>query len=159
MKPSIAFEAARLNQLSAPFEHQGLSIDLTSLLDVLFMVLVFMLLTANSTDRVLALDLPTEGVDQTVALDASQPLRLSLLQSDLGWNFDGEIFAHWSALESAIHRAHLAQPDTPIVIATERQVASERLLRVLALLSREGIETASLLMDQPGPIPRSILDP
>ena len=122
------------------------ALDLTSLVDVIFILMVFFLLTANSVDRALTVDLPQEGADQATPVTASDPITLTLFAGAPRWQVNQQPLQDWLAVEQAILQRRAEQPGAEVVIAGDRQVPLERLLQALAFLRREGLRTAEILM-------------
>lgn len=122
------------------------ALDLTSLVDVIFILMVFFLLTANSVDRALILDLPTEGADQATPVAALDPVTLTLFGGEPRWQVNQQSFQDWPAVEQAIIQLRAERPTAEIIIAGDRQVPLERLLQALAFLKREGLRAAEILM-------------
>ena len=52
--------------------------DLTALLDVIFILLVFLLLTANSVPKVLEVVLPAEDSSQSLPVQMNTPVTITL---------------------------------------------------------------------------------
>jgi biopolymer transport protein ExbD len=121
--------------------------DLTPMMDVFFMLLVFFLLTANSVEHVLELDLPREGAEQAVPLDTVEPIVLTLNAQAPYWRVDDQTLQDWSAVEAAVDAAHAQRPEAQVLIAGDRSVPMERLLQALAYLQREGLTAAQILME------------
>lgn len=121
--------------------------DLTPMMDVFFMLLVFFLLTANSAERALELDLPREGAEQAVPLDAAEPIVLTLNAQAPYWRVGEQVLQDWPAVEAAVDEVHARRPGAQILIAGDRSVPIERLLQVLAYLQREGLTAAQILME------------
>ena len=123
------------------------ALDLTSLVDVIFILMVFFLLTANSVDRALTVDLPQEGADQATPVTASDPITLTLFAGAPRWQVNQQPLQDWLAVEQAILQRRAERPGAEVVIAGDRQVPLERLLQALAFLKREGLRTAEILME------------
>lgn len=124
------------------------ALDLTPLLDVIFMLLVFLLLTANSVQHALQLDLPEKGADQARPLKEAQRITITLFDQTDKWQVNDETFASWKAVESTILTQRKASQETEIIIQGDRLAPMEKLLQVLAFLKREGLSAARILMEQ-----------
>ena len=127
------------------------ALDLTSLVDVIFILMVFFLLTANSVERALTLDLPTEGADQARPITTPDPITLTLFADHARWAVNEQPFVEWTAVEQQVLRLRSERPNAAIVIAGDRQVPLERLLQALAFLKREGLQVAEILMETAAP--------
>ncbi|MEE1674177.1 biopolymer transporter ExbD [Agarivorans aestuarii] len=122
--------------------------DLTALLDIIFIVLVFLLLTANS--RVYQMDMDLPATSQAQASVASEPakLQLSLFQDNPIWGLGEQRYQTFSAFEQAIKQQSQDQTKPSVSLASERQVPVEHLLKMLELLQQLEIETTQILMEK-----------
>lgn len=119
--------------------------DLTPLLDIIFIVLVFLLLTANIRLASLPMELPASA--HTAATMPSNPLTISL--SHRGPNFWGigdRGFRSQAQFEQALSVALLAEPDRTVALASDRNVPVQRMLDLFALLQKQGVEIAEIAM-------------
>lgn len=127
------------------------ALDLTSLVDVIFILMVFFLLTTNSVEHALTLDLPTDGADQATPVTTPDPIILTLFAGAPRWQVNQQPLQDWLAVEQAILQQRTERPGAEVVIAGDRQVPLERLLQALAFLRREGLRTAEILMETTPP--------
>lgn len=127
-----------------------LAMDLTPLLDVLFMVLVFFLLTANSVPVALKLDLPRDGTDSAQPIGNDQLIRLEIHADAPYWRIDGQPFAEWDQARDQLQLLHTGSPDSAIVIAGERKAPLEYMVSVLGFLEAEQIPVVQVLLDPAG---------
>lgn len=121
--------------------------DLTAMLDVIFMLLVFFILTANSVERSLEINLPEKGAKQARPVKNKEAITLTLFPEDEQWIVEGQTLDDWDAVEQTIIETRNKRPDTGVIIAADRRVDVESLLQVLTFLQRERIETAQILME------------
>ena len=120
--------------------------DLLPLLDILFMLIVFFLLTANSVQQVLELDLPTEGSDQATLIMDEQPIMLHLFSGIERWNIGDQTFDRWIDVEQFLQNAYQQDNNQRVIIVGDRNAPMERMLQVLAFLKRENRTSAQILM-------------
>lgn len=125
---------------------ESLAVDLTPMLDILFIVLVFFILTANPAIHALQVELPTKGAEQTEALTSPTRLQFTLFAKQQ-WALNDEIFTDWPDTQQAFKQAIGKAPDTEIVIATEKDASVERLLEVMAFLKQQNLQAAQIRMD------------
>lgn len=126
---------------------EGLTIDMTPLLDIMFLLLIFFVLTANSVQHALQLDLPEKGSGQAMPLAKKDSLSVSLHETGAAWGIDDRRIERWEEFRAALLTTHATNPDLVVVVAGDRQVPMERLLQLLALLKGEGMKTAHILME------------
>lgn len=124
-----------------------LALDLTPLLDILFIVLVFFILTANSIERVFEVELPREGVEQAEPLKAPDTITVTLFEQPAEWAVGEQRYAQWNEAQHAVRSAHRRKPDAALLVVGERGVDIERLLQLLTFLRKEGMNAAQIMMD------------
>ncbi len=125
---------------------EALAVDLTPMLDILFIVLVFFMLTANPAMHALQVELPAKGAEQAEALTPQTRLQLTLFAKQQ-WALNDEIFTDWQDTQRAFKQAINKAPETEIIIATEKDASVERLLEVMAFLKQQNLQAAQIRMD------------
>jgi len=75
------------------------------MLDMIFM------LTANSVEHVITVDLPKQDNEQVTASDYEKNILVTLYPESRHWDVNGEEFHHWEAVKQAITAVHQMQPD------------------------------------------------
>lgn len=127
------------------FSLTNLAPDLTPLLDIIFIVLVFLLLTANMRIASLPMDLPASK--HTAAAMPADPLTLSLSNRgpDL-WGINDRGYSNQREFEQALMAALAAEPARPVALASDRNVPVQRMLDLFALLQKLGVEVAEIAL-------------
>ncbi len=117
--------------------------DLTPLLDVIFIVLVFFLLTAQQPLLELPLDLPKS--DAALSATASAPAeRMVIMLDEQGtWRFSGQPQANFDSLRASLEQQ---QPEA-VDLALHQQAPLEKFLQLLAVLQTLGIDDTQILME------------
>ena len=59
---------------------------------------------------------------------------------------DGRVVADFDTLQSEISETIMAKPEHELIVAGDRSVAIEKLLKVLTYLQSQGVESANILM-------------
>lgn len=126
----------------------GLAADLTPLLDVLFVLLIFFVLTANAAQVVLDLDLPTKGAAAAKPQKEKNKVVVAIFAKEGNWGVDGTDYVNWPAAREAIEAARKAKPEARFVIAGDRKVSLERFLQTLTFLRTLGLEQTDIIMEQ-----------
>ena len=122
--------------------------DLTPLLDVIFIVMVFLMLSANVAPLALPVDLPTMGAEQAEIVDEPKTLAVNVFKDGGGWALDGKEFETWEQLSKALLAAHKADPEQSVVIAGDRHAPMERLVQLLSFLQQQQWPAASIQMEE-----------
>ncbi len=125
---------------------ETLAIDLTPMLDILFIVLVFFMLTANPAMHALQVELPSKGSDQAQALASPTHLQLTLFAKQQ-WVLNDETFSNWPDTRHAFKHAIKKAPKTEIIIATAKDAPVERFLEVMSFLKKQNLQAVQIRMD------------
>lgn len=123
--------------------------DLTPMLDILFILLVFFILTAGAVFQSLELTLP-ENVSEELDL-AQEPKHILLEIRPQGYALDGQLVAQLDELKIEVTNVVRAKPDFELVVAGDKDASIERLLNVLTYLQSQGIVAANILMQKETP--------
>jgi biopolymer transport protein ExbD len=128
--------------------------DMTALLDVIFILLVFLLLTANVAPKALQVNLPEQGSASTLEIKNNQPLTITLFAEHNRWGIDSREFSSWTAFEAALTttidqmaKTHKQSPE--IILAGDQSVSLKQLLKVFGWLQENNLQAASILMKHP----------
>jgi biopolymer transport protein ExbD len=124
----------------------ALAVDLTPMIDILFIVLVFFILTANPVEHALKVDLPAKGAEQAEALTVKNSIQITLF-TEKKWALNDRVFTDWPATKTAFKAAISNAPEREIIIATARDASVEQLLELMAFLQQENLQAAQILMD------------
>jgi biopolymer transport protein ExbD len=124
-----------------------MALDLTPLLDVLFMVLIFFLLTANSMHLALELELPREQADVARSVEDEAAIHLEIHAAGPRWRVDEVAFVDWAPAVDHLRALRDEAPGSTLIIAGERDAPIEALLRVLAFVERDDIHNVHILFD------------
>lgn len=120
--------------------------DLTPLLDVMFMLIVFFILTANSVPYALDVNLPEDGESIVEAVEDPDMLSITLLADDAGWKVNNQIFDHEDAFKEALKSQ--ANENSKILVIGDKNVSMQKLLSVMTFLRKHNIQTADIVMDK-----------
>lgn len=121
--------------------------DLTPLLDVMFMLIIFFILTANATPYVLDVNLPKDQSDVIVAADNQNLITVTLLANDRGWKINETIFTDNQAFQQNLIQK--TTNETELMIIGDQSVSMEKLLNLMTFLRKHNIQTANIVMDKP----------
>ncbi|WP_339733249.1 biopolymer transporter ExbD [uncultured Pseudomonas sp.] len=135
-------------RLPAASNSQGnLLPDLTPLLDVIFIVLVFFLLTAQTPLLELPLQLP-QSREALPTASAGNGERMQLqLSAEGAWRFNGVQQANFSRLRTELTAAFVADNTVGLDLALDRQAPLSAFLDLMALLQQQGIQDSRILLE------------
>ena len=124
--------------------------DLTSMLDILFILLVFFMLTVGTVFQSLDLKLPS-----SVRQDIPQENLKKHIILEIGhgrYAVDGKSVIDFQQFKVLVVQHIKDKQDHEVIIAGDKNISIERLLKVLTYLQSQGIEAANILMQQKDPI-------
>ncbi|ENM5790395.1 biopolymer transporter ExbD [Vibrio mimicus] len=125
----------------------GLTPDLTPLLDIIFIVMVFLLLTASVRLESLEVALPT--TDSPVVNDVDkESITINLLATEPYWAIDGKPYLDWHNFSLALLET-VQSSKRPIVIGADQGAEVQQLVKLLGFLQEHGIQATQLLTEPP----------
>lgn len=135
--------------IKAPDDSRGsiagdLMPDLTPLLDVMFMLIVFFLLTANAVPYALDVNLPEDSEAVSQAVEDPDMLSVTLLSDDGGWKINDTLYKTESAFKKALQSK--AKENKKVIIVGDKEASMQKLMSVLAFLRKHNIEAADIVM-------------
>ena len=118
--------------------------DLTPMLDILFIVLVFLLLTTGTVFQSLELVLPPSTTDMPAL--SRQPQHIVLAIGNDSYAVNDQTMPTFKAMQQAIRQAIATTDGYEIIIAGEKSISLERMLNVLQYLQTQGVAVADILL-------------
>jgi len=119
-------------------EHENFQINLTSLIDVVFLLLIFFMVATSFLDpeKEIGIELP-EAQSGVAAEQMPDEIIINVLR-------DGRLIVSGTevdrtGLRSALERAARLDPDTPVTIRGDRQVAHEQVVGVMDACGLAGL--------------------
>ncbi|HIF5585762.1 TPA: ExbD/TolR family protein [Vibrio parahaemolyticus] len=124
----------------------GLTPDLTPLLDIIFIVMVFLMLTAAVKLDSLDVALPSTD-SQAVAEVDKQSITVNILKDEPYWAINGQTYIYWENFTLALLEESKST-DKPIVIGAEKTANIQSLVQLLGFLQENGIQATQLLTEE-----------
>ncbi|WP_067515419.1 ExbD/TolR family protein [Endozoicomonas ascidiicola] len=122
--------------------------DLTPLLDVVFIVMVFLLFTANVQTLSLPVDLPQATQQEASVTSVPKTVTVSILAEGEPWALEDQKFSDWEVFATALLTKVQQEPDTTVLIAGDKDAPLGNLVELMMFLSQHKIEAAQVLMEQ-----------
>ena len=126
----------------------SLAIDLTPMIDVMFLLIIFFVLTSNSAQFALDINLPKPEQGQSVEVDASRQMVIALKTSPALWVVDEKEYGSWEEAKAVLSMNH-ALNEREIVIAGDKDLPLDRLINLLSYLETAGVQASKILIDPP----------
>ena len=124
----------------------NMPVELTPLIDIVFIVTVFLLLTANSRLLFLPVDIP-QSESQLQQQSSVQTSTITLQRSTPKWAINKQTYPTWSEFKPALLE-HIRNNNDSIMIAPARDVDAESLVQLLALLNEQQVTNTQILMEK-----------
>ena len=120
--------------------------DLTPMLDILFILLVFFILTAGAVLQSMELTLPSAVSEELEMVDSPNHILLEIRSQ--GYAVNGTAIEIFADFKTAVTSQVKEQINDPVIVAGDKNISMERLLEVLTYLQSEGIQAANILMQK-----------
>lgn len=122
--------------------------DLTPLIDVVFIVLVFLMFTANVQTLSLPVNLPQASAQEASVTSEPKTVTVSILQEGQPWALEEERFNDWETFSKVLLKKVKSEPDTTVLIAGDKEAPLGNLVKLMMFLSQHHIEAAQVLMEE-----------
>ncbi|ART81911.1 biopolymer transporter ExbD [Oceanisphaera profunda] len=132
---------------SANSSWRTLTPDITPLLDIIFIVLVFLLLTANIPLQSLEVDLPKTDSEALSAISDTKSITINMLAGTPAWAIQGQEYEDWQQFKPALTAQVAALKETDLILASDKDVTVDSMLKLLAFLQEHEITATQILME------------
>ncbi len=120
--------------------------DLTPLLDVMFMLIIFFILTANAVPYTLDVNLPEDAEDVVQAIEDPTMLSVTLLPNDNDWKITDVLYQDETKFKEAL--TALTHDKKQVVIIGDKDASMQKLLSLMVFLRKHNIKAADIVMDK-----------
>ena len=122
-------------------------VDMTALIDIIFIMLVFLMLTANVRLQALPVDVPTQGGDSTQTVTQTDSISINVMATEPYWALDGQRLDDFNLFAQQLLERLKTNPQAPLIVAADKQADVQHLMRLLALLQAQSISQTQILME------------
>ncbi|PKF50396.1 ExbD/TolR family protein [Enterovibrio nigricans] len=122
--------------------------DLTPLLDIIFIVMVFLLLTANIQIKTMEVAIPQTTDSAVLDSPDQEVITINVLKGSPAWALQGEPVDSWDMFTTTLLEMIKANPGKPVVIAADKQANVESMLKVLAFMQNNNINATNIVMEE-----------
>lgn len=126
------------------------NVDLTALIDIIFIVLVFLLLTANVPLLSLPLDVPQADNTALTQQATVKPIAVNILPNEPYFAIDSQPYPDWEHFSAQLTLIIDQQSSTgkspQLIIAADKAAPVQPLMKLLALLQTQKITQTQILM-------------
>ncbi|MBT4878570.1 MAG: hypothetical protein HON42_01990 [Alphaproteobacteria bacterium] len=121
--------------------------DLTPLLDVMFLLIFFLILTTNSLPYKIDLDIPKDNEGAATQNKEQNILMVKILANNKGWLIEDKEFANFDLFKQNLLNNHKRKAQQ-ITIMSEASVRVQEFIDLLLFLQKHEIQTADILVKQ-----------
>ena len=121
--------------------------DLTPLMDVVFMLIIFLILTINTASFTLEVNLPEDKDDASKMISDNNHLEIHLLKSDI-WQINDQKFSDEKKFKYYLLDYHKKNKEQKIIIITDNNSKIGKLISVLTFLKKQNIQMADILVEK-----------
>lgn len=120
--------------------------DLTPLLDIVFMLIVFLILTINTSLYSLEVNVPKDqdAVSQAVTDDKS--ISVHLLAKGKGWKINESTYLEEEEFRKDL--AKIATAEYSVMIISDKNAPVEKLVSLLTFLEKKKISKANIMVER-----------
>jgi biopolymer transport protein ExbD len=119
--------------------------DLTPLLDVVFMLIIFLILSINTTSFSLEVNLPEDKDNIAKEISDQDQIEIHLLSSNM-WQINEEKFDNEQKFRNYLLNYYQKNKNKKIVIIADKNSTSQKLISILTFLKKENIQMADILV-------------
>lgn len=116
--------------------------DMTPMIDMVFLLLIFFLLTSVFQVPAVATDLPGSSTEETVKPDV-----FVISVKDSGEIYFNEDPVSMTRLKELVEQALISKKDKDVSIASDKGVSFDRIVAVMGLAKEAGAESVSFLTE------------
>ncbi len=126
----------------------SLTPDLTPLLDLVFIVMVFLLLTTNIQIKTMDVHIPQTEDNEVLSSLEKDVITVNILPGqEAGWAVQGNHYSDWALFSAELLSQIKAAPDKTLIIAADKTASVEAMLKLLAFLQKNQINATNIVME------------
>lgn len=121
--------------------------DLAPLIDIVFIVIVFLLLTANVQLLPLPVSLPDTDEQSESNVVVDNAITITLTRSAPHWALGDETFSDFGAFKQALTHRLADQNDAQVIIASDKDLEADKLLKLFVVLQKLQLTNTQIIME------------
>lgn len=129
------------------------SLELTPLIDIVFIVIVFLLITANAPLLKLPVNIPEATENPSADVISDETLVITVASDQNSWALGDDTYEEWGGLKTVllgrIQSKQSVLNSLNISIATDNSATAESLVKVMSFLNEHQLKNVQILMQQP----------
>lgn len=121
--------------------------DLTPLIDVMFMLIVFLILTTNATQQIFDVSLP-ENKENNLPLISNDDAIIVTIFANNKWAINEQEFDNFNDLKSNLLEIYNSSNNKKLLIYGDKMVTMDKLMDMLTFMRSNNIEAADIVMNK-----------
>ncbi len=122
--------------------------DLTPLLDVVFMLIVFLILSVNSALYSLEIELPKDKENVTKIVSDKQNITIYILSKNKGWKIDKKSYKEEKYFRQDLINLAKNNPSLKVMIVSDQDASVAKFINLLTLLEKLKIEKTNIAVEK-----------
>lgn len=123
-------------------------LELTPLIDMIFIVIVFLLLTANTRLLSLPVSVPETDDAEVVSSHDKEVINITISLDNNGWSIDKQYHPDWAQFKQSLLADIKERPESVIAIASDKEADVQRFVKVLTLLQKNQIQNTQIILKE-----------
>jgi biopolymer transport protein ExbD len=120
--------------------------DLTPLLDVMFMLIIFLVLTTNAMQQVFDISLPEDKDNVLEDLSEKDTIKVTIFSENNQWAINEKKFSDFALFKEELILTYHNTAKQQIIVFSDKSATVERLMDLLTFMRSKGIETTDIIM-------------
>ncbi|MFT4718465.1 MAG: biopolymer transport protein ExbD [Rickettsiales bacterium] len=121
--------------------------DLTPLIDVVFILIIFLILSINTASFSLEVNLPEDKDNSSKVISNNKYLEIHLLKNNV-WKVGNKTFLDEEEFRGYLLLHHKKNKDRKLIILADDDSSVGKLISVLTFLKKQNIQMANILVDR-----------
>ncbi|WP_413113601.1 ExbD/TolR family protein [Thaumasiovibrio sp. DFM-14] len=122
--------------------------DLTPLLDIIFIVMVFLLLTASINIQTLEIDIPTTNEERVLSDVESDVIAINIHPNAPHWAINGDQFEQWDTFTNTLLAKIEAEPETPVILGADGTAHVQLMMQMLTFMQKNNLSQTQIIMEE-----------
>ncbi len=120
--------------------------DLTPLIDVMFMLMVFLILTINQSEKIFNIETPKDEENVSVISKNSNTIKITIFASNNEWAIANKKLNGINILKKHLKKIIDKNQNNKIIIYSDKKANVEKLLKLMTYLKKENIHNINIIM-------------
>jgi len=121
--------------------------DLTPLLDVVFMLIIFLILTANPVPYGMEIDLPEDNENISQVIEEPKNISITILAAQNSWKINDKSYNNEKTFKAELLAKHKLDPEISMIIVGEKSVTMQKFLNLIGFLKKHNIDAVDIVME------------